>query len=109
MLGWIVLRGRSLFPAILAHFLYDACLLGSGVRHVRTLGVDRMLVLSSQPMMGTTWPEVFGGAAVGTLMLAVGFWLCRRSQPLDTAMPSVPTGTRGADEVVGAHVKPSEA
>lgn len=84
-LGVLVLRGRSIFPAMLTHFLYDAALLGGTAWVVHRLGLSAALRLAGQANGGASVRTLayYGGA--GLLLIVVGWGLSasawRRKQP----------------------------
>ena len=88
----LVWRGRSLFPAMTLHFVYDAAALGGAAWDVHTKGLAATLRLANRADMGVSRPELLVSAGVGTLLLALGWGLCRsawrRKRP--GAAPDVP-------------------
>lgn len=76
LLGILVLRGRSIFPAMLLHGVYDAAALGWAAWDVHTQGLAATLQTSALSDMGVSRAELIGGPVVGTVLLALGWWLC---------------------------------
>ena len=76
LLAVIVLRGRSIFPAMALHFIYDAAALGSAAWDVHSQGVNAVLRVSGRADMGVSLHELVISSAVGTVLLAVGWGLC---------------------------------
>jgi membrane protease YdiL (CAAX protease family) len=80
LLGWIVLRGGSIFPAMLLHAVYDMTKLGLSAWAIRAWGPEQMLQLSASPdtaILGP-WSEdwtVFA-LALGAAFLLAGWSLC---------------------------------
>ena len=76
LLAVLVLRGRSIFPAMALHFVYDAAALGSAAWDVHSQGVNAALRVASRADMGVSLQELVISTAVGTLLLAAGWGLC---------------------------------
>ena len=76
LLAVMVLRGRSIFPAMALHFVYDAAALGSAAWDVHSKGVTATLRVAGQANMGVSLHELVISTAVGTLLLAAGWSLC---------------------------------
>ena len=77
LLGVLVLRGRSIFPAMLLHGVYDAAALGSAAWDVHSQGLATTLHTAALPEMGVSRAELIGGPVVGTVLLVGGWLLCR--------------------------------
>lgn len=77
LLGVLVLRGRSLFPAMLLHGVYDAAALGGAAWDIHVHGLAATLHTSVLKDMGVSRAELIGGPVVGTLLIALGWLLCR--------------------------------
>jgi membrane protease YdiL (CAAX protease family) len=79
LLGWIVWRGGSIFPAMLLHAVYDMTRLGISAWVVHAWGPERAMELSVSPETallgpwGTEW--TLGTLAVGVLLLLLGWRL----------------------------------
>ncbi len=76
LLATMVLRGRSIFPAMLTHFAYDAAALGSAAWDVHSQGLNAALRVAGRADMGVSHLELFLTTAVGTVLLALGWSLC---------------------------------
>lgn len=76
LLAVIVLRGRSIFPAMTLHFVYDAAALGSAAWDVHSQGLSAALRVAGRADMGVSVHELVISTAVGTFLLAVGWGLC---------------------------------
>lgn len=76
LLATLVLRGRSIFPAILLHFVYDAAALGSAAWDVHSHGLTVALRVAGQADMGVSLRELLLSTGIGTLLLAAGWALC---------------------------------
>lgn len=76
LLATLVLRGRSIFPAMTLHFVYDAAALGSAAWDVHVQGLNAALRVAGRADMGVSRPELLVSTAVGTLLLAAGWGLC---------------------------------
>ena len=76
LLAVLVLRGRSIFPAMVLHFVYDAAALGSAAWDVHSQGVKAALRVAGRADMGVSLHELVISTAVGTLLLAAGWGLC---------------------------------
>lgn len=72
----IVLRGRSIFPAMMTHFVYDAAALGSAAWDVHRQGLGHALSLAGRADIGVSRPELVMSSAIGTALLAAGWALC---------------------------------
>jgi membrane protease YdiL (CAAX protease family) len=85
LLAVVVLRGRSIFPAMMTHFVYDAAALGSVAWDIHAQGIGKILRLTGSPDMGVSHVELIVGPVVGTVLLAAGWALCasawRRKRP----------------------------
>ena len=98
LLGVLVLRGRSIFPAMLLHGVYDAAALGGAAWDVHAQGLAATLHTAALPEMGVSRAELIGGPLVGTVLLAVGWQLCvsawrRRETVLLPFTPEAEPGT----------------
>ena len=76
LLAVVVFRGKTLFPAIVLHFVYDVAAIGSSAWYVHVLGLKAVLRLSTQADMGANRGDLIGGSVVGTLLLIIGWRLC---------------------------------
>ncbi len=97
LLAVLVLRGRSIFPAMTLHFVYDAAALGSAAWDVHTQGLSAAVRVAGRADMGVSLRELVISTAVGTLLLAAGWGLClsawRRKQVETVSELSPETGT----------------
>lgn len=96
LLATLVLRGRSVFPAMLTHFVYDAAALGSAAWDVHSQGLNAALRVAGRADMGVSRLELFLTTAVGTVLLALGWSLCVgawRRKRAETVVEAVETGT----------------
>lgn len=74
VLGAIVLRTGSIFPAMLLHTVYDAARLGHAAWAIHTQGAARVLAQSGfESVFSGPWLLLLAG---GALLLLVGGWLC---------------------------------
>ncbi len=92
LLGILVLRSRSIFPAMLTHFVYDAVLLGGTAWDVHELGLNAALRLANRANGGLSILALacYGGA--GLLLLLVGWAVSVRSwrqKPPEASEPEV--------------------
>jgi len=90
LLGVLVLRGRTIFPAMALHFVYDAAALAGGYWDARTLGVAHALRVGARADMGVSRAALLWGPALGSLLMLAGWGLCVaawRRRP-----PPVPAG-----------------
>jgi membrane protease YdiL (CAAX protease family) len=76
LLGWIAWRGQSIYPAMLAHGLYDSTQLAMAAWQIRSVGLARAVEESTRPTFALT-PSDVTGLAVGGAMIAIGLLLCR--------------------------------
>ena len=76
LLATLVLRGRSIFPAMLTHFVYDAAIFGSAAWDVHVQGLAHALHLAGQADMGVSRLELGISSAIGAALLAAGWALC---------------------------------
>jgi len=76
LLATLVLRGRSIFPAMLTHCTYDAVLIGATAWDVHMQGLNAALRAAGRADMGVSRPELLVSSTIGTLLLAVGWGLC---------------------------------
>jgi ABC-type Na+ efflux pump permease subunit/membrane protease YdiL (CAAX protease family) len=74
LLGWIVWRSGSVFPAMLAHMLIDSVNLGLARFAPKGTLWDPELALHAG---GPTTPQVWTQLAIGTVLVAIGWVLCR--------------------------------
>lgn len=98
LLALLVGCGRSIFPAMMTHFVYDAAALGSAAWQVHRQGVGKVLQVSSRADLGVSHTELIVGPLIGTLLLAAGWALCasawrRRKNEVMSAVESVESGT----------------
>ncbi len=97
LLGVLVLRGRSIFPAMVLHGIYDTAALSGAAWDVHTQGLAATLQTSALTDMGVSRAELIGGPVVGTVLLALGWWLCvsawrRRDAVRPTPAPEAQPG-----------------
>ena len=96
LLAILVLRGRSIFPAMMTHFIYDAAALGGAAWDVHVLGVNKLLRLTASADMGVSRAELIVGPMVGTVLLAIGWvlilsaWRKRRAEVLPEPEAALP-------------------
>ena len=113
LLAVMVLRGRSIFPAMALHFIYDAAALGSAAWDVHSKGVSAALRVAGRADMGVSLNEMVITTSVGTLLLALGWGLCWsvwRRKGMGTALdPAVseagtvwPPAPEGPEEVAAS-------
>ncbi len=89
----LVLRGRSIFPAMMTHFIYDAAAIGSAAWDIHVQGLPHALSLAGQANMGVSRPELIISSAIGTALLAAGWALCVsgwRRRPLTEKAEEIP-------------------
>ncbi len=76
ILGWIVLRGGSIFPAMLMHAVADTTSFAYHAWMVRTWGPERYAEMASRPNAAMTGPWtgewIIGSLAVGAVLLLLG-------------------------------------
>jgi membrane protease YdiL (CAAX protease family) len=81
ILGWIVIRGGSIFPAMLMHAILDTAVFGNDAWLIHLHGVAGFTALV---------PLVWGiGLAVGTALFASGYTLCRSAWSKQTVNTAV--------------------
>jgi sodium transport system permease protein len=74
MLGWIVWRSGSVFPAMVAHMLIDSVNLGLAVWAPKgSLWDPELAVRAGGPLTQQVWIQL----AIGTALLVMGWALCR--------------------------------
>jgi sodium transport system permease protein len=83
LLGWMVWRGRSIFPAMLAHGLFDSTSVAMFYWALRRVGADRLTAASESTAFHLEYSDV-AMLAVGGLFVLGGLLLFQR-------------GARGAD------------
>ena len=92
ILGWLVWRGGSIFPAMLLHGLYDATALTVATLELRRAGAEQLLTEEVAPKLQfdtTTLLTLGAGAALlmtGGLLCRVAF--NRRTHPEPVALPA---------------------
>jgi sodium transport system permease protein len=93
LLGWLVWRGGSIFPAMLAHGLYDATQLAVAAVKIRYVGREQALAEQAFTVTGADVVML----AVGAAFIVAAILLIRRtpSRPID-ASPA--PGTAGASQ-----------
>ncbi len=77
-LGWIVWRSASIFPAMLAHGLYDSTALALAAWTIRRHGAERVMTETSIPSFHLTASDA-AQLIAGALLLAAGWYFCRKS------------------------------
>ena len=96
LLGWIVLRGGSLFPAIVLHTVADAAhfgVLAWGLRAYGGDGTDPAAAMNRfQAAFADSWPFWL---AAGAALACFGLWLClsayrRRAQKQEALLEPQP-------------------
>ncbi|HEX8914370.1 MAG TPA: ABC transporter permease subunit/CPBP intramembrane protease [Humisphaera sp.] len=100
LLGYVVWRGGSVFPAMLLHAAYDAAQVGQLAWAVHTQGVASTAQQAAKPaetpMDATFWLTL----AVGAALAVVGAWLLRAGWRRTAAVPAdaavTPAGARSA-------------
>ena len=94
LLAVLVLRGRSIFPAMTLHFVYDAVAVGGMAWDVQHLGAASVLRMAGQVNAGASRTELIVGPVIGTLLLGIGWRLCasawRRKQEREAQPPAAP-------------------
>lgn len=94
LLAVLVLRGRSIFPAMILHFVYDAVAVGGMAWDVHRLGAASVLRIAGRADAGASRAELIVGPVVGTLLLGVGWRLCvsgwRRRREREAEMQTEP-------------------
>ncbi len=75
LLGVLVLRGLSIFPAMLTHFLYDAALFGSTAWYVHYLGLSAALHQAGQANGGAGVRTLAYYGSAGLLLSVLGWGL----------------------------------
>lgn len=78
LFAWMTFYSRSLWPAIWAHFFYDAILVGGAAWQIRSDGLTKMLASYSKPLIGATPLEIWLSAGGGLVVLVVGLVVCHR-------------------------------
>lgn len=79
LLGYVVLRGGSIFPAMLLHAMYDATQMAQLAWAVHTQGVAQAAEQAAGNAASALDGEFWVQFAVGAVMLVVGVWLLRRT------------------------------
>ncbi len=81
ILGWLVLRGGSVFPAMLLHAVYDAVLVGFSAFTLHRFGPEQFVKMTDRPdalLQDELAKQIFGGAVVaGPFLVLAGWMLCR--------------------------------
>jgi sodium transport system permease protein len=83
VLGYVVWRGGSIFPAMLLHAAYDATQLAQLAWAVHTQGAAAATEQAVHSATTSLDAEFWLTFAVGTVLLVAGAWLFRRAWPLD--------------------------
>lgn len=83
LLGWMAWRGKSLFPAILAHALYDAIALSWSAFYVHNVGLDKALDDAGKTAGSLPLP-LPAFAAIGLIIFVLALSLYRRASPKPT-------------------------
>jgi len=109
LLATLVLRGRSLFPAMILHFVYDAAALGSAAWDVHFQGLNTALRVAGRADMGVSRSELTISSAIGTLLLAIGWGLCLSAWRRRAAKAIVETATEPGTVWPPAPEEPEEA
>jgi membrane protease YdiL (CAAX protease family) len=109
LLATLVLRGRSLFPAMTLHFVYDAAALGSAAWDVHSQGLNMALRVAGRADMGVSRSELMISSAIGTLLLAIGWGLCLSAWRRRAAEAIVETATEPGTVWPPAPEGPEEA
>jgi sodium transport system permease protein len=79
VLGYVVLRGGSIFPAMLLHAMYDATQMAEMAWFVHTQGAAKTAEQAVQPSLESLDAAFWLTFAVGTVLLVIGTWLFRRA------------------------------
>lgn len=90
LLAVLVLRGRTIFPAMTLHFVYDAAALAGGYWDARALGVAHALRVGAQADMGVSRAALVWGPVLGSLVMLAGWGLCAwawRRRPPPVGIP----------------------
>jgi sodium transport system permease protein len=88
LLGWLVLRTGSIFPAMLLHGVYDAVKLGTVALAAQRHGPDGLMAMAGQPAAAQAlWPThwVIAGLVVGAVLALAGWNLLRSERPAATS------------------------
>jgi membrane protease YdiL (CAAX protease family) len=87
MLGWIVWRSKSIFPAMLAHAVIDASVFGYYSWVVHKKGIDALHSPSSLPPHFLITAII--GLIAGAALLAAGSWLVRMPAKASAQQPTM--------------------
>ncbi|HEY7120650.1 MAG TPA: CPBP family intramembrane glutamic endopeptidase, partial [Tepidisphaeraceae bacterium] len=90
VLGYVVWRTGSIFPAMLLHALYDSTSLGLAAWHLHRLGPE------GTPALFDTGVAIRVG--VGLTLAATGFWMLWQIRPAAAPAPSPGTPGEGWGE-----------
>lgn len=84
VLGWMVLKSGSIFPAMLLHGLYDSILVGGQALLLQNIGAAKFRKVAADPdaMLGglSLAQTVVSGVATGAVPLLLGLWLFQSAQ-----------------------------
>ncbi len=90
ILGWIVWRGGSIYPAMLLHGLYDSAALTYATWKIRTLGTAAVTEEAGAFQFNS---ELAVLLAIGGALIVAGWFLCRhgfRERQKDAGAPGFP-------------------
>ncbi|HEX8521309.1 MAG TPA: type II CAAX endopeptidase family protein, partial [Tepidisphaeraceae bacterium] len=82
VLGWLVIRTRSIYPAMLAHGIYDTAQLLGLAHAVHTYGPDKVIEMATNTR-GIDWQPI--QLAIGAVLLAGAWIIFRKSAPIVAA------------------------
>ena len=86
VLGWLVVRTGSIFPAMVAHALYDITKMATASYAVHVLGAKNVLEMTTASH-GVEWSPL--QLAIGTALLLAGaaiLWISKRKNPAGFAV-----------------------
>jgi sodium transport system permease protein len=100
-LAWLVWRGGSIFPAMLAHFLYDSTSLAIAAYSLHAEAAVGATTRPAQSGLHLSTADITM-LAVGAVLMAIGWLLWRTANP-----PRLASNAAGAFDVMPASQSPS--
>jgi membrane protease YdiL (CAAX protease family) len=80
LFGWMVWRGKSIYPAMIAHGIFDSTSVALFYWAMRRVGAEQIAAAAEKPGFHVETSDLVA-LAVGAVLICAGAWLFRRTLP----------------------------